>query len=224
MLDKLQTGQTPDRAFQPATEFLINNVETLKVAADATRLRIMEALAGRTLTVKQLARILDTTPTKLYYHVNLLESHGLITVTASRIVSGIIEKQYRATAFNLRVDRALMTIDGRPEQEGIESLLTVIFDATRNDVLSAARHGMIKLEADDPLDRNAIFARAIAHLTRDQFKQLYEQVMTLLHSFKEEKGEDVAEVPTYGLTVALYPLPEAGTSETNSNIGRWNID
>ena len=58
-------------------------------------------------TVKQIAADLKTPIKKLYYHVNLLEEHGLIRITSTRVVSGIIEKQYRVTAYRLSVERAL---------------------------------------------------------------------------------------------------------------------
>ena len=72
-----------------ADEMVIDNLETLKVLADQLRKRIMEQFDEPS-TVKEVARKLGTSPSKLYYHVNLLEEHGLLKVTDTRIVSGII--------------------------------------------------------------------------------------------------------------------------------------
>ena len=74
------------------------DIETLRVLADPLRLRMLEVFGqhGREpLTVKEIARSLGEPLTKLYYHVNLLEQHGLIVVASSRLVSGILEKHYR---------------------------------------------------------------------------------------------------------------------------------
>src|SRR6266513_2118828 len=98
MCKEAQIAQSVGEDFEPAPEMVVSNFDTLKVVADPTRLRILEVLIEQPLTVKQVARKLEIAPTKLYYHVNLLEEHGLLTVTASRVVSGIIEKQYRTTA------------------------------------------------------------------------------------------------------------------------------
>lgn len=74
-------------------EMMIEDAETLRVLADPLRLRIRELMV-RPCTVKQVAAVLGIAPTKLYYHINLLEKHKLIVVVAARVVSGIIEKQY----------------------------------------------------------------------------------------------------------------------------------
>src|SRR6266699_2543948 len=123
MSNGVQIPKGVDEEFEPAQEMVISNFDTLKVAADPVRLRIMEVLIDNPLTVKQVARKLESAPTKLYYHVNLLEEHGLITVTGSRIVSGIIEKQYRASASSLRVDRSLLTLDGGKPDGSMDTLL-----------------------------------------------------------------------------------------------------
>src|SRR4026208_51386 len=88
----------------------IDNLETLRLLTDPLRMRVMSALADRTdapSTVKQLAAQLEARPPRLYYHVNLLEEHGLIKVASSRVVSGIIEKSYIPAARSINVDPEL---------------------------------------------------------------------------------------------------------------------
>ena len=71
---------------------------TLKALADPLRLRVLLHLADTPMTVKQLATLLDVPPTRLYYHVRILEEHDLITVVERRVVAGIEERTYRAVA------------------------------------------------------------------------------------------------------------------------------
>src|SRR5205085_3177564 len=47
-------------------------------------------------TVKELAAALDVPTTRLYYHMKILEQHGLVEVVERRMVSGIEERRYRA--------------------------------------------------------------------------------------------------------------------------------
>src|SRR5215211_5670272 len=94
---------------QPAPLHTITSLEALKVFSDPLRQQIIEALLDGAKTVKQVASELELAPTKLYYHVNLLEEHGLIQVTETRIVSGIIEKHYVAAAKEYAIERSLMT-------------------------------------------------------------------------------------------------------------------
>jgi DNA-binding transcriptional ArsR family regulator len=87
-------------------EFVIQDVDTLKVLADPVRLRIHFELE-QPRTVKELAAALDMPQTRLYYHVKLLERAGLITVVSRRTVSGIEERTYRTAATSTLVSPAL---------------------------------------------------------------------------------------------------------------------
>jgi len=223
MSNELQMGEIAGEKFEPAQQMTISNLETLKVAADPTRLRILEILTEKPLTVKQVAHKLDTTPTKLYYHINLLEQHGLITVTASRIVSGIIEKQYRTSAHSLRVSKELLTLSDEEQPEGgVSGLLTAIFEATRDDVLRGIRQGLVKLDQDEGPDHNSMMLRTITRLTPEKYHEFYERLKALLTEYKilDESGGDVGgdndadqKYPAYGLTIALYPVAEAEPEE-----------
>jgi len=217
MSNELQIGGITGEDFEPAQQMTIANLETLKVAADPTRLRILEILAEKPLTVKQVARKLDTTPTKLYYHINLLEQHGLITVTASRVVSDIIEKQYRTSAHRLRVSRELLTLsDEEQPAEGVSGLLTAIFETTRDDVLRGIRQGLIHLDQDNEADRNTMLMRTVSRLTPERYHEFYERLKALMIEYDviDENEDEVSAPddptnPAYGLTIALYPFAES---------------
>jgi DNA-binding transcriptional ArsR family regulator len=211
---------TPNDEFEPEDIYTISTLETLKVASDPTRLHILETLAEGPMTVKQIARTLGTSPTKLYYHVNLLEEHGLIVVTGSRVVSGIIEKQYRTRSYSLRVDRQLLNIGGGDEDnESLEALLSVLFDATRDDVRAGVKSGTIRLARDDDdSDRNTILTRSVAVLTPEEFADFYSrlrELMTDIGKLADEhiKGKRTPGARRYGFTLALYPFAEIDQQE-----------
>jgi DNA-binding transcriptional ArsR family regulator len=218
MSNEVQIEPASGEDFEPEQVMTISDLETLKVAADPTRLRILEVLTEKPLTVKQVARKLDTTPTKLYYHVNLLEQHGLITVTASRIVSGIIEKQYRTSAHSLRVSRELLALQDAQTDEGVDALLSAVFDATRNDVLRGIHAGLIRLDQDEETSQNSILLRTITRFTPERYREFYDRFKELLKEFdtisETETHEDMA-APAYGLTIALYPFDEGEKAEEN---------
>src|SRR5215204_4411779 len=90
--------------FVPAPEFVVSDLETLKVVSDPLRIQLLELLVRGPRTVKQLASEMGTTSTKLYYHMSLLEERGIVRVISTRVVSGIIEKQYAITAYSFRPD------------------------------------------------------------------------------------------------------------------------
>ncbi|MGB7093974.1 MAG: winged helix-turn-helix domain-containing protein, partial [Anaerolineales bacterium] len=64
--------------FKPAPVMMVKDLETLKILADPLRNQILEILAPEKLTINQMAEKLGLAPSKLYYHINLLEKYGLI--------------------------------------------------------------------------------------------------------------------------------------------------
>lgn len=79
---------------------VISDVGTLKALADPVRIRIVMELGMGPKTVKEVAAILDAPPTRLYYHFKILERNRLIRVAGRRLVSGIEERSYEATAMS----------------------------------------------------------------------------------------------------------------------------
>jgi DNA-binding transcriptional ArsR family regulator len=58
----------------------------VKTIADPLRNQIFESLILQPPTVRQIAEKLGLSPKRLYYHVRLLETHGLIQVVETRVV------------------------------------------------------------------------------------------------------------------------------------------
>jgi len=77
---------------------VIRDAETMKALAEPTRMQILIELAEEAKTVKEVAEALGVGPTRLYYHFKILERARLIRVAGRRMVSGIQERRYLATA------------------------------------------------------------------------------------------------------------------------------
>src|SRR5438128_3188419 len=100
--------QSASRPRHDPEAFVISDVEGLKAIAEPLRFQLLMAIAeSDSTTVKELAARLDVPQTRLYYHVGILERSGLIRVASKRLVSGIEERRYEATAKNWSVDPAL---------------------------------------------------------------------------------------------------------------------
>jgi len=72
--------------------------EQEKLLLNATRIRILRALAHAALTAKQVADKLGGSKGNVHYHVQRLLDGGLLDLVETREVSGILEKYYRAKA------------------------------------------------------------------------------------------------------------------------------
>jgi DNA-binding transcriptional ArsR family regulator len=118
----------------PAETLQIDDLETLKVLADPRRKQLIDLLRQDAATVKEMAATIRVSPKSLYYHVNLLQKHGLIRVVDTRLVSGITEKRYRTTAYLFLFEElGLGSGSGQAERthEGIASIFAMMADDLR---------------------------------------------------------------------------------------------
>lgn len=124
---------------QISENITIDNLETLKILSDPTRLEIMKHIGtenkrGHLCTVKQVAKLMDVSPTKLYYHIKLLEEQGLIIVGDTRVVSGIIEKQYHVVAHNITLSQNALSTQEGPKDKALEDALKSIEQIVGNSI------------------------------------------------------------------------------------------
>ena len=197
--------------FEMEELYTINNLETLKVLSDTFRLRILELMCNKPTTVKQVAELLEVPPKKLYYHVNLMEEHDLIVVVNTNLVSGIIEKWYQSRAKSFGVESSLLLNVDSPDNP-LDDMVSAILDATRSDILRAARQGQIPPEQGDTQSRMMYLERRIPMLDNEERAEFVSQLKDLVEKFaKHDKNFDDPQRSPYGLTIAFYPMasPEA---------------
>lgn len=192
----------PERAY----ELVIDKIETLKVLFDPMRSQILRAMAQEPRTVHQIADELGVPFTRLYYHVNMLEKHGLIRMVDARALGGAVEeKYYQAVARSFVVARDLLTL-GEPEEPSgaVETILGSILDWARDDIRSSIRSGRIDLSEVSPHPDSLLVRRAMSRLSRRQVAIFHQRVQDLLQDIvTEESDEDNADY--YVLALALYP-------------------
>ncbi|MFN8621935.1 MAG: helix-turn-helix domain-containing protein [Chloroflexota bacterium] len=208
-------GETP---FQPQDRFDVGDLETLRVLADPLRLRILEAFVREgdaPQTVKQVARVLGESPTKLYYHVQLLEERGLIRMTATRVVSGIIEKRYQPVARSYRVDRTLLdSTSSSGATEAIASAVASLLEGAREDILDGMRDGRILAGDDVPVERRAIISRTGGRMAPERARAFLGRLEALCAELDE--ADDSPDAVEFGLTLAFYPARPRQSEETDA--------
>ncbi|MFN8530344.1 MAG: helix-turn-helix domain-containing protein [Anaerolineae bacterium] len=207
-------------ASQPAEQLTITSLETLKVFSDPLRQHIIEALFDGYKTVKQIASELELPPTKLYYHINLLEEHGLIRVVDTRIVSGIIEKQYGIAARNFTISRSLLTPGQKEGQTGgFDAAMQATIERTQDEIRKGVQSGTIDISQDAPPHRKVLIGRGRNHMSKAHAEAFYARLIDLMAEFEalhdEAMGED-DDPQAFALIFALYPLAKYKDNPTNS--------
>jgi DNA-binding transcriptional ArsR family regulator len=192
----------------------ISDLETLKVLSDPLRMRIVDSIGlanqiGELRTVKQLAYEVDTPASKLYYHINMLEKHGLIRVAETQIVSGIIEKHYQITAHSITIDRELFSAGaGKDEKaEAVISLLDSTLDAVRADMMRIVR----AIVADDEVAKKFTgqrgqITRENARISLAQAEEFNQRLLALMEEFRQMSAPEGEESYIFGFTIVFHPV------------------
>jgi DNA-binding transcriptional ArsR family regulator len=179
---------------------VINDLETLKLIAEPTRAAILESLT-RPQSATQLAAALHVPRTRLYHHLGLLESKGLIEQVDQRQAGALTERVYGVTARVFRPSKRLLR-SGNLEDR-LDAITTLLFDTTKSDFRRAVEAGDIDLDRDDEVPQLAM-GRSIALLTPDQVADFVEELSALVERYDDAHSQAVGTRP-FALVWALYP-------------------
>lgn len=209
------------------SEQLVIDPLTLKVLADPSRSYLVYSLAECAKPAKQLAVEMDCPITRLYYHLQQLEKHGLIFVERTRKVSGILEKHYRATAREFVIDRSAYGAAGQVDSARSQALLGFVFDQSRLDISNGLNSGRIDASKPPPEVGSLMAYRTIMKLSTAQAKGLYDKLLAVYREYDALAKTPEAEGDFYALVASVYPSmlqnPDAQQS-TKARIRSKNPD
>ena len=193
--------------FKPAPVMLVKDLETLKILADPLRNQILEILAPEKLTINQMAEKLGLAPSKLYYHINLLEKYGLIQEVDSLVKANIIEKVYWITAYECKMDDHLCNFSTPEGQQSTMTTMVTPINTTREDILRSLEARATALDQgakEHP--RQVVIFREVREMS-DQTADLFAgRIKAVLEDFEKFDGdEDGQDMHMRALTVAYYP-------------------
>lgn len=185
---------------------IITDLETLQVVADPLRLRLLALLRREPQTVKTLAAALAVAPTKLYYHIKLLEERGLIRVAGVRPGAGPAEKEYAVTAHRLSVDRALLSPNAPASDDALDTFLSMVLDHSKSEIKRSVRAGLIDPDPaiDDP--SGLALGRIWLRLTPAEAAEFYRKILDIEREYAARHATDNADpaVQRYEMLIGLY--------------------
>lgn len=192
--------------YEIADEFVIEDLETLKVLTDNLRVRILRTFGREARTVKEIAERLDMPQAKLYYHVNMLEKHAIIKVVETRIVSGIIEKLYRVTAKSYRPGAGLLSaVSPSDEQSQMEAMLQSVMEAAREDLRHSLSKGIASLDEQAPLAQKVEIAYRTLYLTPEALEEFRREFEELLKRTGSKSRTPAPGEKTYNFFYLHFP-------------------
>lgn len=177
----------------------------LKVLADPIRSFLIYSIAEQAKTVKTLASEMDCPVTRLYYHLQQLEKHELVFVEKTRIVSGIVEKHYRARGREFVIDRSAYNAQGVVDKDRNQALLSFVFDQSRLDISNGLNDGRIDTSKPPPEVGSLMAYRTVMKLSAAQAKGLYDKLLTIYREYEAIAKNPDAEGDFYALVASVYP-------------------
>lgn len=204
--------------------FYIRDMETLRLMADTMRAQMLEMLIREQLNARQIAARLGLQTSKIYYHLGLLEKHGLIEVVETVQVGNLIEKSYRAVAENFDVDPGLINFKTGQGRDNLTNLVDSTLGVARTDVIRSLEARFKELQAGAPEEpRRVMMTRAMNLISEAHAQEFFARLETLLQEFKDlgNAGVENGAQQMYSLTLIFNPtfyFPEEESGGGSSGI------
>lgn len=197
-----------DKLPNRAPVFLVDNLETLKVLTDPTRIEILHILTPEPQSINQVAEKMGLSSSRLYYHFKILEEHQLISVVHTRMVNNILEKFYWSTAVDIDIDQTLLDFSSEGGKENIERLVSSSLETTRMDMLRTLQVRKENLTAGAAsIPREMIITNVKKKLKDETFQAYIKQLKELLEEFSKlpEETSEGEDINLFSLAVYAYP-------------------
>jgi DNA-binding transcriptional ArsR family regulator len=204
---------------KPVAVRLVDDVETLRVLADPTRIAILRTLTINATTTppvmsaKELAAALTEPQTKLYRHLKQLEEAGLIVVAETRMVSGILEQRYRTAQLGIAMSRDL--VNDPAYQSEFAATISASLDDFRNETLGDWRAGRVWTGETGPESLGMILAIGqFGRMSRPRAVELRNRLAAIMDEYSE-LPDDVPDGVAVRMLIGWYAM-DGGSSTGES--------
>ena len=220
------TSRTAPHGRSPDSSVRIADAETLRALSHPLRLQVLQAASEGEWTVKKLAAALGVRPTRLYRHVAMLESHGLLKVSGTRTVSGILEKRYVVAFGQIEVDWSVFGPGGGPGTgpAALAELVRTAFAATAEDIGRSAAAGRIHHGPEDPPHERLRLSHGQVRLGPGQAAEFTRKLDELLAGLKACPADPAEETRGFGFLATFYPLADPPQSDETAEVGERPAD
>jgi len=187
--------------------FCIKDLDTLKVLIDPLRMQILEVLTLKPQTVNQVAGKLGLSSSRLYYHINLLEEHGLIKVVETHTVNNIIEKLFWITAAEIDIDKDLLSFSVE-DPDNVTQFMQSTVEALREDIIRSLQARKFNLAMGaEPTPRSVMMMNIKKRLKDETYQKFLKRVEEVVKEFNEleEETEIGEDINVFNFSCYMYP-------------------
>ena len=191
----------------------IEGEDQRRAVSSPIRLEILSYfLAGRPLSVREIAERMGRPATAIHYHVRLLEESGLLNKSGERREGRRREAEYSMIAEAIAVPGHDQDAEEGGQALAIETMASA-FRMAQRDMKTALTTGTARREGED---RNFYVTRMHCRLSPDEMAVLNRRLDALLaavlDSMRRDEPRDDDEF--ISVTLAMTPLPDRSTGSS----------
>lgn len=182
----------------------IEDPEVFEVLNNTLRTRILRRLIEPN-SIRAVAEDLNVPPTRLYYHVNLLEEAGIIQVVETRKVGAMLQKIYQSTAKSFRPSPRLSESDLAPH-ELAKIMSGVVLDGARVDAIEGLTRSLSLQKSGDQEGKiPGSIGRTLGFFNAEEAKEFAKKLESFI---EDEFDRDVSPAgrDEYSYTYVFFPI------------------
>lgn len=169
-------------------EMKLTDMDSIKAFSDPYKLKILNVFnrLGRPATSKEVADKMGEVPSKVYYHIKILEKHNIITLVYTKEINGIVAKYYEPTADSYVIDNKEYEeiMPNSPHiKNQYEQIISNIFDDGKEEYINAMRE-----EGDKK--RDGMVISDVVYLTDDEYLEFREYIKKISKKKDTTKTND----------------------------------
>ena len=182
----------------------VDDPEVFEVLNNTLRTRIMRRLVEPN-SIREVAEELGVPPTRLYYHVNMLEEAGIIEVVETRKVGAMLQKIYRTTAKSFRPSPRLSEADMEPG-ELAKIMSGVVLDGARVDAIEALTKSFKRQRSGDSTAKiPGSIGRTLGFFNAEEAKAFGEKLQKFIED-EFDRDRTPSGRDEYSYTYVFFPI------------------
>lgn len=182
----------------------VDDPEVFEVLNNTLRTRILRRLVEPN-SIRGVAEELNVPPTRLYYHVNMLEEAGIIAVVETRKVGAMLQKIYQTTAKSFRPSPRLAESDLAPE-ELAKIMSGVVLDGARVDAIEALTKTFVRQRSGDQGSKiPGSIGRALGFFNAEEARKFGEKLEKFIED-EFDRDRSPSGRDEYSYTYVFFPI------------------
>lgn len=179
----------------------IEDIRVLEVLNNTMRLRLLYQLYEPR-TIRELSERLEVPVTRLYHHINLLESVGVIEVVETRKSGARLQRVYRATATCFEPGEGLL--EGVDDKQRLAEVVAgAVLDGARLDAISGLQNHFEELAAASSKETAGTLGRTMVALSAEGAREFADRLKELMDEMSELEDRDGEE---YAFSFVFFPM------------------